>query len=138
MKNSIKVDHARFWTDNNDILYCQFDNVNPRSTLGSENMKLYIKTITKLCNGKSMPFIIDVRNSQGTFTTAAANLIANTPSIIKLRISEAFIFNSIGIKLLITSYKRIYNPITPFGMFKDIESAKEYCIKTKNAFYGSN
>lgn len=138
MKNIIKINHARFWTENNEILYCLLGSENPNYRLESENVKMYIKTITKLCNGKPMPFIIDVRNSRGTFTTSAAKLFAKTPSIIKLKISEAFIVNSIGTKLLIASYKRIYDSTTPFGIFKNIQSAREYCIKTKDAFYGSN
>ena len=53
-------------------------------------------------------------------------------------LSEAFVFNSMEIKLVIASYKRIYEPITPFGLFNNLESAREYCVETKNNFYGSN
>ncbi|WP_267155289.1 hypothetical protein [Xanthomarina sp. F2636L] len=100
--------------------------------MSSERVKLYIKAITKLCNGKARSFIIDVRGSRGTFSSAAANLFAKTPSLVALRISEAYIQNSIGIRILIGSYKRIYDPITPFGVFSDMESAKEFCINQNN------
>ncbi|WP_072403694.1 DUF7793 family protein [Flaviramulus basaltis] len=138
MKNVIKIGNAKFWTDYNDILYCKFNNDNPSYKLDSDKVKLYIRAITKICNGKAMPFLIDARDSRGTFSSSAANLFAKTPALAELKISEAFIHNSIGIKLLIGSYKRIYDPITPFGVFNDMVTALEYCIDTKNDFYGSN
>ncbi|WAC02317.1 hypothetical protein N7U66_00725 [Lacinutrix neustonica] len=85
-----------------------------------------------------MPFFIDVRNSRGTYSSSAANLLAKSPALMKLRISEAFILNSIGIKLLITSYKRLYNPSTPFAVFSDITKAEAYCLETKNNYYRIN
>jgi len=138
MENVIEIGHAKFWTDDEDILYCQFNNDDPNYQLNSEKVKLYIKAITELCNGKSMPFLIDVRHSRGTYSTSAATMVAKSPLLLGLRISEVYVFNSIGMKLLIASYKRLYDPITPFSFCIDIASAKKYCIETRNKFYGSN
>ena len=38
-------------------------------------------------------------------------------------------------KLLINSYKRIFEPVTPFQIFDNLEDGLEYCIKTKNDYY---
>ncbi|ULC58054.1 hypothetical protein MBM09_08985 [Flaviramulus sp. BrNp1-15] len=138
MENIIKIGHGKFWIDSNSILCAQFNNDNPNYRLDSNKVKQYIEVITKLCNGTAMPFLIDIRDSKGTFSPSAAHLFANSPTLLKLRISEAFVLNTIGIKLLIASYKRLYNPNTPYSVFSDIESAKAYCIETKNKFYGSN
>lgn len=138
MENIINIGLSKFWVENNEILYCKFNNKNASYRLDIAKVELYIEAIIKLCNGKPMPFIIDIRDSRGTFSTSAANLIAKAPSLVKLRVSEAYILNSIGIKLLIASYKRLYDPITPFSVFSNLESAKEYCITSINNFYGSN
>jgi len=138
IENVIKVGTTKFWINSKAILCCKFCNENPNYRLDTIRAKRYIKVITKLCNGKAMPFLIDVRGVSGTFTPNAANLIAQSPLLKALIISEAFVFDSIGIKLLTASYKRIYDPIIPYRMFNDIELAEHYCIETKNKFNGSN
>lgn len=138
MEEAIIYENASFWTDSSGILYCKFSNKDSNSKLDFKSASLYIRAITKLCNGKAMPFLIDVRDTQGTFSISAAKLIAKNLELVKLRISEAFITNTIGITLLISTYKRLYNPRTPFGVFNEMDKAKEYSLETKNLFYGSN
>lgn len=138
MDSIIEIENTKFWTDNSGILYCKLKNENPKYKLTAHGVKLYIDAIIKLSNGKAMPFLIDLRGVRGTFSSSAANLLAKDPSLRKLRISEAFIHDSIAIKILISSYKRIYDSNTPFNTFNNMESAKEYCVETKNEFYGSN
>ena len=138
MKEGIIIyENAMFWTDGSGILYCKFNNKDSNSKLDYNKAKLYISAVTKLCNGKAMPFLIDVRNTRGTFSIDAAKLISKDISLIKLRISEAFIIKNIGITLLIATYKRIYNPITPYGVFRDLEDAKAYSLETQKGFYAS-
>lgn len=134
----IIYENAMFWTDSSNILHCKFNNKDSKFKLDYKKARLYIRAITKLCNGRAMPFLIDVRDARGTYSIAAAKLMARSSELLKLRISEAFITNTIGIRVLITTYKRIYNPITPFGVFSELETAKAYSLETKNNFYGSN
>ncbi|GGG43927.1 DUF7793 family protein [Bizionia arctica] len=136
--NIITIGSTKLWTDAKDILYCKFSSNDPNSQLDSIRANKYINAIALLCNGKAMPFSIDLRGSRGTFLPNAAILIANSPTLKKLRISEAFITDSIGIKLLIASYKRIYDPTTPYRILNNTELAQHYCKETKNKFYGSN
>lgn len=126
-----------FWTDGSGILYCKFNNRNSDSKLDYKNATRYINAITKLCEGTAMSFLIDLRDTRGTFSIAAANLIAKNPELVKLRISEAFVINSIGINLLIATYKRLYNPITQFRVFRDLEEAKKYSLETSLKNYSS-
>ncbi|MGB5420098.1 hypothetical protein, partial [Algibacter sp.] len=133
----IIYENAMFWTDGSGILYSKFNNMDSNSKLDYKKANQYIDAIIKLCDGEPMPFLIDVRDARGTFSIAAAKLIANNLELVKLRISEAFLINSIGVSLLITAYKRMYNPVTPFGVFRNMEEAKTYSLETKNQFYGS-
>ncbi|HLT53227.1 MAG TPA: hypothetical protein VKZ97_05035 [Flavobacteriaceae bacterium] len=128
----VKVGHAKFWIDEQQVLNCQFNNSNLDNKLEASFAKLYIEAIETLCDNIARPFLIDLRDSQGTFSSQAANLLAKTPSLVKLRISEAYVVNSINIKLLITSYKRLYDTVTPFEIFNDLNTAKEYSILMKN------
>ncbi len=136
--NLIIFETVMFWTDNSGILYCKFNNTNPEVKLNCSKAHQYIKAITKLCKGTPMPFLIDVRDNKGTFSIAAAKIITNSPELEKLRISESFITNTIGMRLLIIAYKRIFNPVTPYSVFSELESARNFCIETKNKFYGIN
>ncbi|MDO6595369.1 hypothetical protein Q4512_00500 [Oceanihabitans sp. 2_MG-2023] len=137
MGNIISIGFSKFWTFN-DVLHIQFRNKKKNNKFQINEAKLFVKSIDALCNNKPMPFLIDVRDSNGTFTAEAANLIANSPTLLKLRISEAFVINTISAKIGLASYKRTQKPINPYSVFGDIQSAKDYCLETKNNFYGSN
>ncbi|NRD22643.1 hypothetical protein HNV10_05285 [Winogradskyella litoriviva] len=137
MSKIIGFNNAIFWTDDTEILYCEFSNTDSNIKLERKNVESYIEAITKLCDGKSMPFIVDLRNTCGTFPIAAAKLLAKSPELVKLRISESYLINTIEIKLLIGMYKKLYDKIIPFGIFKDLSSAKGFCQEAKNN-YASN
>lgn len=137
MSRIIKFPNASFWTDDSEILYCEFSNKKPNHKLEYNTVRVYIDAVISLCKGKAMPFLIDLRASKGTFSISAAKLIATSPELTKLRISESFVTNTIGIKLLITSYKRLYDPVTPFGIFNNRQDAKEFCNDYKEKTHGS-
>tara|TARA_R110002050_G_scaffold94765_2_gene197258 strand:+ start:127213 stop:127635 length:423 start_codon:yes stop_codon:yes gene_type:complete len=127
----IQLERAKFWTDRG-VLFCEISNPDETSNLKEETVDSYICAISKLCNGKKMPFLIDLRNTHGTFLSASAKKLANSSEFSKLSLSEAFVVNSLKIKLLISSYKRIYEPITPFKIFNDYDEALAYSIDVKN------
>ena len=137
MNKMIKFQSATFWTDDTGILYCELNNENPGNKLEYAMVQSYIDAIITLSNGKPMPFLIDLRAARGTFSIAAAKLLAKDSKLVKLRVSEAFVTNAIGIKLLIYSYKRLYDPVTPYGIFNNVEDAKEFCNAHKREFHGS-
>ena len=138
MSNTITIGYAKFWIDTNDILYCQFINSETYYKLDLVSVKLYIEAIKNLCNGKAMPFIIDLRGIRGTFSAEAASYFSKSPILKALIISEAFIVDTINTKLSITSYKRIYDPNISHAVFNEIAPALQYCLETKNRFHGSN
>jgi hypothetical protein len=131
MRTVIKFEHIELWTDDTGILYCTFLNNNTNYNFDLSRAQLYKKAIITLCAGKAMPFLYDLRNTRGTFTISAANFLAKNLQLVNLRISEAFVTNTLGMQLLIATYKRLYDPITPFAIFKDLQLAKDFCIETK-------
>ncbi|MBR9845555.1 MAG: hypothetical protein GYB35_05315 [Algicola sp.] len=134
----IEVGPTSFWLDPDGILNCRFGNENPNYQLDTFISKLYIKAIDKLCKGKPVPILIDLRGAKGTFSKEAVQEFAQSALIKAVRISEAFVYDSFKMKLLILSYKRIYNQFTPYEIFIDIQLAQGYCLLKKNEFYGSN
>ena len=133
----IQFPNATFWTDASEILYCDCRNNDASLKLKYNEVQLYIDTIITLCNGKALPFIIDLRGTHGTFSVSAAKLLAKSPDLARLRIIEAYVVNTINMRLLVASYKRLYDPMTPFGIFKTIKDAKDFCNEHKKQVYGS-
>ncbi|OIQ22404.1 hypothetical protein [Lacinutrix sp. MedPE-SW] len=137
MSKMIGFANATFWTDETEILYCEFNNKDATAKLEIETVKSYIDAICTICNGNPMPFLINLNEAKGTFNIAAAKFVANNKDLKKVRICESYLINTIGVKLLIGFYKRLYDPITPFKVFNDIASAKNFCLQTKFNHYES-
>lgn len=129
--NVIQLERAKFWTDNG-ILFCEICNPDDSRNLTVETVESYINTISTLCKGTKMPLLIDLRNTKGAFLNSAAKKLANSNELAELILSEAFLVNSLRVKLLISSYKRIYEPHTPFKIFKDYNDALTYSVNAKN------
>lgn len=130
MENFIQFEKAKFWYEDG-ILYGKLFNQDDNQSLKEENTLSYINAMIKLCNGVPSPFIIDLRDIKGTYTISAARLLSNTKTLRDLRLCEAYVLNSLSSKLLVNSYKRIYDPKTPYMVFYDIEGAVKYCNEMK-------
>ncbi|MBZ0326114.1 MAG: hypothetical protein K8F54_00785 [Altibacter sp.] len=128
--NSILFEKAKFKMDKG-ILFCEFFNTDMCQRLHEEIVHLYIQAMTALCNGNPTPFLIDVRKTTGTYTIHAAKLFANSPELKRVRISEAYVLDTNAMKLLISSYKRIYEPLTPFVIVNNLEQAITFCLESK-------
>jgi len=137
MELQIKFKEADFWTDESNILYCKPSNALEFQKMELDDVKNYIVAIEKITNGRSMPFLIDLRGIKGTFSILAAKELSKNKKLCQLRLSEAFVVNSISMKLLVLSYKRIFDPKTPFMLFNDMGMAKEYCKQIINKVHGS-
>ncbi len=137
-ENYIKIGDTTFWLDLNGVLNCKFGNKNPNYRLDKFISRLYIRAIEKLCKGKPTAFLIDLRGARGTFTQEAMKIFAKSVLLKMLKISEAFIYDSVRMKILILSYKRIFDDFIPYQLFNDYQLGQDYCRLTKNDFYGSN
>ena len=128
----IQMERAKFWVDNG-ILFCEIFNLDPTPNLKEDRVKHYLGAISKLCNGKKMPFLIDLRNTQGAVLSSATKKLGNSSELSLLSLTEAFVADSLKVKLLISSYKRIYEPNTPFAIFNNYNEALNYSINAKNS-----
>ncbi|NNE31571.1 MAG: hypothetical protein HKN40_04300 [Winogradskyella sp.] len=127
----IEFDTVKFWTEHG-ILFCQILNTKAIKLNAKERLSQYVDAIYTLSEGKPIPFIIDMQSTLGTFSTEIAKLLADSPALNKIRLCEAFVSNSINTTLLVHSYKRIYESETPYRIFKDFETAKQYCLTYKD------
>ncbi|MBT8384825.1 MAG: hypothetical protein KJO83_03835, partial [Bacteroidia bacterium] len=125
MLTEISFKKSKFWIDSYGILNCKHFNRDVNWKLSSKEIEKYILAILTLAGDKAKSVIIDFRDVRGTYTILAARLFARDPSVNSIVISEAFIVNSLAIKLLINAYKRIYEPLIPFKIFNNIEDAHE-------------
>ena len=94
-KKVIKLNKALFWTNSLGILFCEFKNKDTYLTLEVDTVEKYEQAIFTLSQGKAMPFLIDIRDCIGNFSTEAAKLFANSSIFKSVRVSEAFVINSI-------------------------------------------
>ena len=138
MSSIIIFPKVKFWIEENEILHCQFENHDSSHKLSVSNVLEYIKAILELTEGVPMPFLIDLRNTKGTFEHKAAKLLATHPELIKLKLAEAYVSNSMNMRLLILSYKRLYDPNTPYQIFKSDTPALQYCLEAKKTINAIN
>ena len=129
MLKKISFDKAKFWIDSKGILNCKHFNKDINWKLDKAEAEKYILAVLTLSANKARPIIFDFRNIRGTYTILAARLVAKDPSLSKMIISEAFVVNSLAVRLLINSFKRIYEPAIPFKIFSNVEAAQNYSLK---------
>jgi hypothetical protein len=130
MEHLIVFEKSRFWIEDG-ILFWKMANDDIDYKLDGDMIKQYIQAIHTLCDEKPKPFLIDIRDVKGTYTINAAKLLANSKHIKKVRLAEAYVINSLGVKLLISSYKRIYEPSTEYEIFYVLDDAVKYCKAKK-------
>ena len=118
----------------NGILFCEFDKKDICHRLHEESVHHYIEAMSTKCDGHPTPFLIDLRNTTGTYTINAAKLFANSPELKLVRIAEAYVFSSTAMKLLISAYKRIYEPTTPYIIANNLDQAINYCLDAKQKY----
>lgn len=137
VKDIVQLDRAKFWTDNG-IIFGEIRHPDKNRYLDTATLEKYLSAISKICQGKKMPFLLDLRNTEGTFSNNAAKKLASSMTYSKLISAEVFVINSLKMRLLISTYKRIYEPETPFEIFEDYNEALNYSIKIKKTADGSN
>ncbi len=127
----IIYEHATFKIQSNEILVCKISNLNAYNKLDYKVAQRYLEAIVKLSKGKPLPIIVDLRDTKGTFSIAAARLLSKSFNSGAFIVSEAYVVNSLSINLLVHSYKRLFYSKIPFAIFKNVPKAEEYCLSTK-------
>lgn len=73
-----------------------------------------------------MPFLIDCRNVFGTMKFEASNFMADSPELKEIRLAEAFIVNSLAIRLIINYYIRSNRAGCPSKVFMNEQAGIEW------------
>ena len=120
--------HSSFWVDKDGILNCKIYNCNTDNRLDFKTAQLFLNAIEGLTLGKPMPFLLDFRGVKGTFSNAAGQALSEGLKNSQLIPCEAYVVNSLSIKLLVRTYKRLYHPNIPYNIFNDLNAAKSYCL----------
>lgn len=129
MLSKISFEKAKFWIDSEGILNCKLFNRDANWKLDDKEAEKYILAVLTLSANKARPIIFDFRDLRGTYTILAARLVAKDPSLRRMIISEAFVVNSLAVRLLINAFKRIYEPAIPFKIFSNVKDAQKYSLK---------
>lgn len=137
MLTKISFDKAKFWLDPKGILNCKHLNRDINWKLDEKEAEKYILAVLTLAADTKRPIIFDFRDVRGTYTILAARLVAKDPSVHKTIVSEAFIVNSMAVRLLINAFKRIYEPSIPFKIFNNIVEAQDYSLRQLELFQKS-
>lgn len=128
MLTEISFEKAKFWIGSEGILNCKYFNSDVNWKLRTSAVKKYILALLTLAADRPRPIIVDFRNVSGIYTIMAARLFVRDSSVNRIIISEAFIVNSLTVRLLVCVYKKIYDPFIPFKIFYNIKDAQEYSI----------
>jgi capsule polysaccharide modification protein KpsS len=128
MLAKISFEKAKFWIDSRGILICKHFNSDINWKLNEKEAEKYILAVLTLAGDEVRPIIFDFRDVRGTYTILAARLVAKDPTLKKIIISEAFVVNSMAVRLLINAFKRIYEPMIPYKIFSNIKDAQEYSL----------
>ncbi|WP_372754267.1 FHA domain-containing protein [Mariniflexile sp.] len=126
----IELERSEFWTETG-VLFCKIRNPDENINLSEETVDKHLQAVIDLCEGQKKPFLIDLRNTHGTFLTSGAKKLSSDTKLIQLCLAQAFVVDSLKVRLLIMSYKRIYEPITPFEIFNNYNDALEYVQNVK-------
>lgn len=128
MLTNLSFEKAKFWVDSHGILNCKHLNHDIHWKLDEQEAEKYILAVLTLAGNEKRPIIFDFRDVRGTYTILAARIVEKYPSLSEIIISEAFVVNSIAVRLLINAYKRIYEPSIPFKIFSNIKDAQKYSL----------
>jgi len=121
-------ENAIFWLQNEAIIFCKLTNLDSSLKLDYKTAQSYIDAIVLLTKGSPMPLVVDLRYMKGTFTISAAQLLSKTFASTSLITCEAYVVNSLSIKLLVHSYKRLFGNDIPYTITHNMLLAREFCV----------
>lgn len=129
--DSISINgHTTFWLDTKGILNCKLYNNKRDHKLNYKTAQLFLDAVDSLYSGNPAPLLLDLRDVKGTFTNDAAQILSSTLKKMKWVTCEAYVVNSLSVKLLVKAYKRLYPTNIPYEIFTDMEDAHVYCLNS--------
>ncbi len=118
-----KVDHrtAVFSLDNDGYVWIK---LKEHADIFEQDILEFSQILDDLCDQKKRMFFIDTRNTYANISPAARKLLATNLDIVKWRMADAILVNSLHMRLLANAYRKLDSPTVLIRVFSDVEKAK--------------
>ena len=126
MSQHIVLEKAEFQYEDG-IMLITLNTVESDRVVSVDTLERYADTIIELCDNRRTPFLIDVSEAWGSYSVAAARYFAKSERLYSVRLADAFVARETRSVLSIRSFKRIYDPFTPYQICKTHDEAREFC-----------
>lgn len=120
LTKEVVLDQARARLFSPNILVINYLN---DSEVGIEEIKILIDHFIDTANRKPFITIVDIRDIRGNMTAEAMEYITNHKESQNLKIAEAILVNSLGMRLLANFYLKIKTQSGPTHVFNDESKA---------------
>ena len=101
------------------------------SIIDLEEAKQHAKNVIDLCDGNSMPFILDGLNTEARFTHEARVFFTTYEPLLKVRMAQAYMINTLPNRLLFKFYMKFHKPKGPVKVFTQLNKAEEWVKQFK-------
>lgn len=133
MRNAIRFDEIEFSIDQN-IIQCNFNADLFKKYQKVDIEEIFYNGISVLSNGKYMPILINLENISSTNSIKIFRFLSNSAIIKEIVLSKIFFVRSVGLKVVLSLYNIVSDPIVPIKVCNDYTLAVKYCNKDYSAF----
>ena len=126
MEKTNIANQVSFWA-HEGVLYCRFDDISKIAQCTARNYQQFLRVIHDLCRGVPMPLVVDLRQARGTLSADTAKILSARCQRIPLILGEAYVVQSLSIRLLVQSYVRLIHRKTPSATCTNMPDAKRFC-----------
>jgi hypothetical protein len=133
MRNAIRFDEIEFSIDQN-IIQCNFNADLFKKYQKVDIEEIFYNGISVLSNGKYMPILINLENISSTNSIKIFRFLSNSAIIKEIVLSKIFFVRSVGLKVVLSLYNIVSDPIVPIKVCNDYTLAVKCCNKDYSAF----
>jgi hypothetical protein len=133
MRNVIRFDEIEFWVDQN-IIYCDFNADFLKSYQKVDVEEIFYNGISILSNGKYMPILINLEDISSANSVKIFKFLSNSIIVKEIVLSKIFLVRSVGVKVALSLYNLVGDPVVPIKICNDFNVAVKYCHKDYSAF----
>lgn len=123
MKNQIKKNRTLSWIDSRGFMQSNFHRDAFSNKLTIQEAEDYIDTLHQLCGGKPTPFLIDCRNVFDSMDEGVKQVLYENTKLNEIRKAEAFVVDSLSMRLKLNFYSRVHKPYCPIKIFSNESDA---------------
>ena len=118
----------------NDVIYLK---VIDGKDFTAEKMAEAYQILEKIANGKPYKLMFDVRDVTISHISSEAFKVSSSKQYAPNQIAEAFLFNSLHVRILINFYFKVFKPVVPSKMFQCPTEAEKWLKEIQANSYAS-